>query len=269
MPKSTPATGMSVDSIFKNLTYRAFVDVANDHVSEGLLLVFIWLTLMLIAVTFIYQVCKRPQFGPLTHLFLRVCSETDEVIILWDQLTFAPGTYRIKHTKPLGRIHLDRLKLHFTTRVRFIEKDTDHETKIAAFRYITPWQVKSIIKIVSRGTYTMTLIVSNNARTVTQLIHEKIVNHTTRWDALPTSGGRITTHWTPQPQSQAQVEQEVVELRTNTTETQTDRIVPQLPPRITQPPIVGIGRGGRGAVIRHLLDSWEGSRGNNQVGVSR
>lgn len=119
-----------------------------------------------IAAIILYKMCKRPQFGPLSNLFLRICSERDEVIVHWDTLRFAPGSYKIKQTKPLGRIVLDRLKLKFVTRIRFIEKETDHEPKITGYKYITPWQARTVKQIIQRGTYTITLIVTNKQKTV-------------------------------------------------------------------------------------------------------
>jgi len=212
-PRPSTTTGVSVDSesILKNLTYRAFVTITDEHVSEGLLLVLIWPTLTFMTAMILYNVYKRPQFGPLTDLFLRISSENDKATVFWEALAFPPGSYRIRKSRPLGRIQLNRLKLKFITRIEILEKDTGRANSISAYRYISPWQARRMNRILQHGTYTLSLIVTNNSRTITQTIHEKIVNHVPRINAVGYSGGRVTTKWTPQPQLPAAIELEANE----------------------------------------------------------
>jgi hypothetical protein len=233
-------------------------------VSDELILILIWLTMLVLTAVIIYKTFRRPQFGPLTHLFLRVSSETRELTLYWDKLRFAPGSYKIKQSKPLGRITVGKIKIQFTTRIRFVERETLHETKIADSRYITPWQARLLKQILQHGTYTVTLIVTNTQRTVTQLIHEKTVNRATRWDNVSPSGGRIIAHYTPQPQSEALIELEQDETSTRTTETETQteqeqqpQTVTQRPPSVTPIQLLNMGRVGvgRGAAIRQILES--------------
>jgi len=253
-PRPTATTGMSVgsESIFTNLTYRTFVTITDQHVSEGLLLVLIWLTLTFMTAMILYHMYKRPQFGPLTDLFLRISSENNEVIVYWGNFRFAPGSYRVKKSRPLGSLQLNKLKLKFITRIGFLEKDTGHENRISTYHYISPWQARGINRIMRHGSYTLSLIVTNSSRTITQTIHENIVKHTSRINA-GYSGGRVTTRWTPQPQLPAATELETNGSQTGVADAQTETVSqsitqPRAPPPATQHGV------GRGAVIRQILN---------------
>jgi len=256
-PRPTLTTGMSVDSesVFKNLTYRAFVTITDEHVSEGLLLVLIWLTLTFLTAMILYNIYKRPHFGPLTDLFLRISSEKDEAIIYWENFRFAPGSYRVKNSRPLGKIQLNKLKLKFITRIAFLEKDTGRENRLSAYRYISPWQARGITRIMEHGTYTLSIIVTNNSRTITQTIHEKIVKHIPRVNA-GYSGGRVNTQWNPQPQLSAPIELEINEAQRGTADVPTVETLSQpVTPYLAPPPTLRQTGVGRGAVIRQILNS--------------
>jgi len=241
--------------ILTNLTYRTLVNITDQHVSNGLVLVLIWLTLAFIATMILYQLCKRPQFGPLTDIFLRLSSADNEVTIHWGRLRFVPGAYKIKRSKPLGRILLKGVKMRFNKKVTFAERESEHEDRLVSSRYITPRQSITVQRIIRNGAYTLTLIVTSNARTVTQVIHEKITVQDARFDTMAYSEGRLTTQWTPLIQSHAVTAAEVTEPHTRTTDTQTDAvIVPTAPPIPLNPPRTQYQGVGRGAAIWQIIN---------------
>jgi len=234
--------------ILTNMTYRTLINITDQHVSNGLVLVLIWLTLAFIAAMILYQLCKRPQFGPLTEIFVRLNSTTDEVIIYWDKLPLMSSMYRIKRSKPLGNIRRRCLKLQFATRLSFIEKDSELEHRVATSHYISPRQAATVDRILRTGSYTLSLIVTNNARTVTQVLHEKVSHRNERLETATYSGGRVSTQLSPLLQS---VQPDVSDTNTRTTQTEAV-IVPTAPPPVLFPPRTrGVGRGD---IIRQIIN---------------
>ena len=213
----------------------------------------LYLTLTFIAVMMLYRMFRRPQFGPLTDIFLRLSSADEDTVIWWQHLRFAPGKYKVKHFKQLGRIQLKRLTLTFDTKVSFVERETEHACRLNRSKYISPRQARAVNRITRGGNYSLTLIVTNNSRTVTQTIHERVNNSNVR---LAFYEGRVSTQLTPFIQSHAvTVEQtDESEYQTRSTNTQTDTVIEPTAPLLSTPPRISYKGVGRGAALRQIIN---------------
>jgi len=249
-----PTLFSSGESILGNLTYRTLVSITDQHLSDGMLLVLIWLTLLFIAITLLYYIGRKPKFGPLTDIFLRINSAAEEVTLSWDRLRFAPGSYRIKQAKPLGRIRLNRLRLTFDTKITFVEKQMRHENKLVESRLISPWEQKKLRRIMAQE-YTIAIIVTNTNRTITQIIHET-VGRQTKLDTVRYTKRRAGIEL-PEPTTSHETKPTEVRSESTTVLLTADKQTETEPEnRMPPPPPSGLGlyQGvGRGAFMRQFL----------------
>ena len=180
MSTTTAVTSVAIKSVLGNMTFTDIVKITDNHIPSDVFILLLWLTMLMMGIAFLYWTFKRPSYDPQTDIFVEIKNQKESVILSWGSLPHVPGNYRIKKLfPPLGNVTIRGLKMTFNPRIRFVEKETNFQYVPLKTRYISWWNARKIRRIIGQNYY-LGIIVSNPARTVSQVVRMQIIRNVLR-----------------------------------------------------------------------------------------